>query len=163
MACFWKPRFFTLVSQMDHAQAFVGGDVQPDFIDVSHECVCPICLSIIQHAKQLLPDHKPWLVLFVFVRFTCCRSGDKFCDACITTWLSEHDTCPCCRAVVLMKDIKPDPKMESRVWQLKVKCPNAADGCLAIGERGSNDQWRSTHRAVCAFEDVVCRLASVWF
>lgn len=56
-----------------------------------------------------------------------------FCNACITQWFSQQQTCPVDRSVVTVAHLRPVPRiMRNMLSKLQITCDNAVFGCTAI-------------------------------
>ncbi|XDB50397.1 hypothetical protein AB1E18_003962 [Capra hircus] len=56
-----------------------------------------------------------------------------FCNACITQWFSQQQTCPVDRSVVTVAHLRPVPRiMRNMLSKLQIACDNAVFGCSAI-------------------------------
>lgn len=56
-----------------------------------------------------------------------------FCNACITQWFSQQQTCPVDRSVVTVAHLRPVPRiMRNMLSKLQITCDNAVFGCTAV-------------------------------
>ncbi|XP_054574941.1 E3 ubiquitin-protein ligase NRDP1 isoform X1 [Eptesicus fuscus] len=56
-----------------------------------------------------------------------------FCNACITQWFSQQQTCPVDRSVVTVAHLRPVPRiMRNMLSKLQIACDNAVFGCSAV-------------------------------
>ena len=65
---------------------------------------CPVC--------WLIPGPDGW---------TNTDCGHSFCTACITQWLSTHDSCPVCRKQLVDRQPEPDPETMDEMLQAFVQ------------------------------------------
>ena len=76
-----------------------------------------------------------------------------FCKVCITTWLSNHATCPTCRQTVGHAGLRPLHRVwRDKLFSLTVRCGNHKSGCLE-----EMQLFRlSSHQQVCQYGEVLC-------
>uniref|UniRef100_A0A8C0X1Q4 E3 ubiquitin-protein ligase NRDP1 n=1 Tax=Castor canadensis TaxID=51338 RepID=A0A8C0X1Q4_CASCN len=93
----------------------MGYDVTRFQGDVDEDLICPICSGVLEEPVQA--PH--------------CEHA--FCNACITQWFSQQQTCPVDRSVVTVAHLRPVPRiMRNMLSKLQIACDNAVFGCSAI-------------------------------
>lgn len=79
---------------------------------VNEELICSICCGVLDQPVQT----------------PACEH--LFCEPCITTWLSNQQTCPIDRAAVTLACLKPIPRvLNNFLSRLNIYCDFAAHGC----------------------------------
>lgn len=93
----------------------MGYDVTRFQGDVDEDLICPICSGVLEEPVQA--PH--------------CEHA--FCNACITQWFSQQQTCPVDRSVVTVAHLRPVPRiMRNMLSKLQIACDNAVFGCSAV-------------------------------
>ncbi|KAM3657281.1 E3 ubiquitin-protein ligase NRDP1 isoform 1-T3 [Ammospiza maritima maritima] len=93
----------------------MGYDVARFQGDVDEDLICPICSGVLEEPVQA--PH--------------CEHA--FCNACITQWFSQQQTCPVDRSVVTVAHLRPVPRiMRNMLSKLQITCDNAVFGCTAV-------------------------------
>lgn len=93
----------------------MGYDVTRFQGDVDEDLICPICSGVLEEPVQA--PH--------------CEHA--FCNACITQWFSQQQTCPVDRSAVTVAHLGPVPRiMQNMLSKLQIACDNAALGCSAV-------------------------------
>ncbi|NWR09689.1 RNF41 ligase, partial [Paradoxornis webbianus] len=93
----------------------MGYDVTRFQGDVDEDLICPICSGVLEEPVQA--PH--------------CEHA--FCNACITQWFSQQQTCPVDRSVVTVAHLRPVPRiMRNMLSKLQITCDNAVFGCTAV-------------------------------
>ncbi|KAM4796853.1 E3 ubiquitin-protein ligase NRDP1 [Rhinophrynus dorsalis] len=93
----------------------MGYDVTRFQGDVDEDLICPICSGVLEEPVQA--PH--------------CEHA--FCNACITQWFSQQQTCPVDRSVVTVAHLRPVPRiMRNMLSKLQITCDNAVFGCTTI-------------------------------
>lgn len=93
----------------------MGYDVTRFQGDVDEDLICPICSGVLEEPVQA--PH--------------CEHA--FCNACITQWFSQQQTCPVDRSVVTVAHLRPVPRiMRNMLSKLQIACDNAIFGCSAV-------------------------------
>ncbi|XP_056371125.1 E3 ubiquitin-protein ligase NRDP1 [Oenanthe melanoleuca] len=93
----------------------MGYDVARFQGDVDEDLICPICSGVLEEPVQA--PH--------------CEHA--FCNACITQWFSQQQTCPVDRSVVTVAHLRPVPRiMRNMLSKLQISCDNAVFGCTAV-------------------------------
>jgi len=83
--------------------------------EIVDDLICPICKGVLEN-----PLYAP-------------NCEHAFCEECISEWLNQHQNCPLDRQPLLLRDMKPIPRiMKNLLGKLRVKCENAEHGCEAI-------------------------------
>eukprot|EP01036_Dinobryon_divergens_P031786 gene31786-41254_t len=67
------------------------------------------------------------------MQITCC--GSLFCRGCITPWITDHGSCPCCRKEITIADIFCDVRSERKSANHPRACKLKDRGCKFIGDR----------------------------
>uniref|UniRef100_A0A4W3GKN6 E3 ubiquitin-protein ligase NRDP1 n=1 Tax=Callorhinchus milii TaxID=7868 RepID=A0A4W3GKN6_CALMI len=93
----------------------MGYDVNRFQGEVDEDLICPICSGVLEEPVQA--PH--------------CEHA--FCNACITQWFSQQQTCPVDRSVVTLAHLRPVPRiMRNMLSKLQITCDNASFGCTAV-------------------------------
>ncbi|XP_054565477.1 E3 ubiquitin-protein ligase NRDP1-like [Eptesicus fuscus] len=93
----------------------MGYDVTRFQGDVDEDLICPICGGVLEEPVQA--PH--------------CEHA--FCNACITQWFSQQQTCPVDRSAVTVAHLSPVPRiMQNMLSKLRIACDNAVFGCRAV-------------------------------
>lgn len=84
-----------------------------------------------------------------------------YCRECISQWLKEHGSCPCCRRKTdVDKDLIIDTKTIRSISSLRVHCPNgndkADDKCRTIVSLGSDFKTYHEHVDTCPCQIESC-------
>lgn len=112
------------------------GGFEYDFVeDPPEEMHCPICLLVLRDP----------------ILTGCC--GNHFCQSCIQQVRKQHKPCPLCKHRGF--NIMLDKFFIRKVRELKVKCPNSAEGCVWTGEMGEL-QKHTDASGDCDFIPVLC-------
>lgn len=84
------------------------------------------------------------------IQTTC---GHRFCRACIITWISNKSSrCPEDNCRLTEQDIFPDNFAKREIANLKAKCPNSKNGCVAVVDLRSMEE----HQRHCEYEMISC-------
>jgi len=82
-----------------------SGHAQEQFlVQPSNDFECPICTQLIRDAVQ-------------------CPAGHEFCRFCLSKWMSEKSSCPCCRTALDENSLIPSPTVNNTISELMVRCP----------------------------------------
>jgi len=88
--------------------------------------------------------------------------GHVFCENCITSWLTNHNTCPICRRNLDLKQITPEMRLRRKIRNLRCKCHNDPINCASEGTIGRDGVWWKEHAKVCLYEQISCPLCSTF-
>ncbi|KAF3826128.1 hypothetical protein GH733_006242 [Mirounga leonina] len=138
----------------------MGYDVTRFQGDVDEDLICPICSGVLEEPVQIgwvwsklswwreevmgcvssfLPLALSFEVSHVwrsqcgFVTVQAPHCEHAFCNACITQWFSQQQTCPVDRSVVTVAHLRPVPRiMRNMLSKLQIACDNAVFGCSAV-------------------------------
>ena len=106
-------------STIDHVKEF----------QLELDLLCVTCRDLVTDAMQI----------------TCC--GSIFCRACITPWLTDNSSCPCCRNAVTIADVFCDLRSERKSANHPRACKHKERGCEFIGDR----QETVVHDNLCEY------------
>ena len=115
--------------------------------DPSADFICPICLDLVDEAKQT----------------DCC--GNHLCEKCVTCLIMSDSNCPMCQQYPL--ESHDDLYFRRKVNELQIYCPhNKLDSCIiSLSESSANNfgcSWQgeinnlSKHLQICEYEEVIC-------
>ncbi|RMB90374.1 hypothetical protein DUI87_33260 [Hirundo rustica rustica] len=129
----------------------MGYDVARFQGDVDEDLICPICSGVLEEPCSLdllirpfLPEspipmsdpmsYRSELSLTDHSHLGLAPHCEHaFCNACITQWFSQQQTCPVDRSVVTVAHLRPVPRiMRNMLSKLQITCDNAVFGCTAV-------------------------------
>lgn len=98
--------------------------------EIDEDLSCVTCYDLVVNATQT----------------PCC--GSLFCRECISKWLTSKETCPCCRKMLLEKQLITDVRTERKSANHPRCCKYKNEGCNFIGTRNE----MMAHNSTCQYE-----------
>ena len=91
------------------------------------------------------------LILRDPIQVGCC--GKRYCQVCLTKFLSERNTCPHCQAKQDTFSKYEDKNQRQIILALKIYCSNKRQGCTWTGERCYLEKHLNSDSAVVSHEE----------